>query len=686
MRLLDDPIQSISEDLLERADLAKGIAADMQNHPSTKESGLVVGIMGPWGCGKTSLLNLIRGELESNEVRAIEFNPWIFSGAEELVTRFFVEVQAQLKRHEKLKKLATSIAEYGAMLEPISPYFKLLKLVGVPFSQEKGTHEIQHEIKSILQEQEKPLVVIIDDLDRLTNPEIREIFKLVRLTASFPNLIYLLAFDRSQIERAFNDTAYSGSDYLGKIVQIGIDMPSIPNELLERRIIEALDQNLQFSQFEVKFDQRSWPDIFHEIIRPSIRNIRDLRRYTCSAMWTANRFNGRVSITDLLALEAIRLFMPTVFHQLGPLTKLLTSSRDSDRDSFDANGESQSCWEDAMEKLREGANRDEIQIIDSMIYRLFPMNSHELIGNSTLSVNVQESWFRNRRVASESILRLYLEQFETAEMKAHNDSTQLLELNDTDSIIQFLSSLEPSRRRDAVSGLDEHDLSPTIVQAQSMIIALHRMIPSIPSKMYWLMEFKSHAVVNRIVYKILTSVSTESVATLVEEILPQLETLSSKMWLVIQVGHRKDRGHKLVNVNEAEKFEIDWLREYNLIPASVLAKEWDLIRILLIAREMSQKYGQEFSIDESPELTLAILRSSRDDVVSHSIDSRNVQREPRLDWDTLVHLYGDEDVLRCRIECIEDSMPMKGEDLEALELAKRYLGGWRPSIFDESNE
>ena len=686
MRLLDDPIQSMSEDLLERADLAKGIAADIQKHPSTKESGLVVGLMGPWGCGKTSLLNLIRKDLESDGVRTIEFNPWIFSGTEELVTRFFVEVQAQLKKHEKLKALATSIAEYGAMLEPISPYFKLLKLVGIPFSQEKGTHEIQHEIRSILQEQEKPLVVIIDDLDRLTNPEVREIFKLVRLTASFPNLIYLLAFDRSQIERAFNESTYSGSDYLEKIVQIGIDMPSISSELLEQRIIEILGQNLQFSQLEVKFDQRLWPDIFHEIIRPSIRNIRDLRRYTCSAMWTANRLNGSVSITDLLALEAIRLFMPTVFHQLGPLTKLLTTSRDSNLDSFDANGESQSFWNDAMEKLREGANRDEIQIIESMIYRLFPMNSHELIGRSMLTANVHKSWLRDRRVASESILRLYLEHFETGEIKAHNDSTRLLELNDTDSIIQYLSSLEPNRRRDAVSGLDEHDLSPTIAQAQSMIIALHRMIPSIPSKMHWLMEFKSHTVVNRVISKVLTSISTESVATLIHEILPHLETLSSKMWLVIQVGHRKDGGHKLVSVDEAEIFETDWLQEYNRIPASVLAKEWDLLCILLIAHEMSQKYGQQFSIDESRELTLAILRSARDDVVSHGIDSRNVQRDPRLDWDTLLHLYGDEDGLRRRIECIEDNMPMTGEDSEALKLAKRYLGGWRPSIFDESNE
>lgn len=686
MRLLDDPIQSMSEDLLERADFAKSIAANIQNHPSAKESGLVVGLMGPWGCGKTSSLNLIRKELESDGVRIIEFNPWIFSGTEELVTRFFVEVQAQLKKHEKLKHLAKSIAKYGEILEPISPLFRLLRLARIPFSQEKGTHAVRLEIESILNEQEKPLVVIIDDLDRLTNPEIREIFKLVRLTASFPNLIYLLAFDRSQIESAFKDTTYSGPHYLEKIIQIGIDMPSIPNELLRKSIITSLDRYLQPSQFGAMYDQDSWPGIFHEIISPSIRDIRDLRRYICSAIWTANRLKGGVSITDLLALESIRLFMPRVFHQLYPLAKHLTSSQVSIRDSVDADEDSKLRWQSAMEKLTKGASHDEKRIIESMIYRLFPLNSNKLIGRSSLEGNVHETWLQNRRVASESILRLYLEHFETPEMKAHKDSTRLLELNDTDSIIQFLSSLAMNRMRDAISGLNKHDLSLTLLQAQSMIIALHRLIPSIPSESLWLMEFESYQIVNGVVRKILTSINIESVATLIQNILPNLETLSSKMWLVIQVGHRKNDGYKLVSVDEARKFETDWLQEYYNTHSSVLAKEWDLLRILLVARQMSQEGGQGFSIDESPEFTLAILRSARHGVTSHSIDGYTIQKAPRLSWDALVDLYHDEDVLKRRIECIEDSMPMTGEDLEVLQLAKRYLEGWRPSIFDESNE
>ncbi len=59
--------------------------------------GAVVGVLGPWGSGKTSLVNLTRDEFEAAGVTILDFNPWMFSGAEQLVASFFVELAAQLK-------------------------------------------------------------------------------------------------------------------------------------------------------------------------------------------------------------------------------------------------------------------------------------------------------------------------------------------------------------------------------------------------------------------------------------------------------------------------------------------------------------------------------------------------------------------------------------------------------------
>ena len=58
--------------------------------------GAVVGVFGPWGSGKTSFLNLVKHELEGESVHILEFNPWMFSGTEQLVQRFFIELTSSI--------------------------------------------------------------------------------------------------------------------------------------------------------------------------------------------------------------------------------------------------------------------------------------------------------------------------------------------------------------------------------------------------------------------------------------------------------------------------------------------------------------------------------------------------------------------------------------------------------------
>ncbi len=70
---------------------------------------------------------------------------------------------------------------------------------------DRSAKKVRDQITKELRALAEPIVVVIDDIDRLTTPEIREIFKLVRLTASFPNIVYVLAFDRARVEQALTE-------------------------------------------------------------------------------------------------------------------------------------------------------------------------------------------------------------------------------------------------------------------------------------------------------------------------------------------------------------------------------------------------------------------------------------------------------------------------------------------------
>jgi Cdc6-like AAA superfamily ATPase len=70
--------------------------------------------------------------------------------------------------------------------------------------QSKTTEELREDVRAELKDREYPLVVIIDDVDRLAPDEVMLLFKLIRASGRFPNVIYLLGLDRRRILNMFD--------------------------------------------------------------------------------------------------------------------------------------------------------------------------------------------------------------------------------------------------------------------------------------------------------------------------------------------------------------------------------------------------------------------------------------------------------------------------------------------------
>jgi predicted KAP-like P-loop ATPase len=94
----DRPILNTQNDLLDRSGLVKTIVETLvrqrrdQNGAllACEATGLVVGLTGPWGSGKSSILNLVHEALSSEaRIISVKFNPWIFKDRDDLLDRFF---------------------------------------------------------------------------------------------------------------------------------------------------------------------------------------------------------------------------------------------------------------------------------------------------------------------------------------------------------------------------------------------------------------------------------------------------------------------------------------------------------------------------------------------------------------------------------------------------------------------
>ncbi|MEZ5445169.1 MAG: P-loop NTPase fold protein [Gammaproteobacteria bacterium] len=96
----DRPLVNIKDDALGVAPLARQIAASIVKR--TSQDGLVIGLYGQWGSGKTTFINFIKqtlSEVEGNRQPIIlHFNPWLISGHEDLIQRYLIELSKVLLR------------------------------------------------------------------------------------------------------------------------------------------------------------------------------------------------------------------------------------------------------------------------------------------------------------------------------------------------------------------------------------------------------------------------------------------------------------------------------------------------------------------------------------------------------------------------------------------------------------
>lgn len=226
----EKPIKDKNEDKLKRNRFAINLAQNINNY--NYEESITIGLMGSWGSGKSSIINMVKSDIDLSKIIVVEFNPWYFSGRKQLISDFFEMLSDSIGTNEgKVNKLGKDLKLYAAALKPltlipqIGPIISILSKIsesGGDFfkeyykSQNEDISKIKERINNQIIDYNKKILVIIDEIDRLENEDIKEIFQLVRALGDFDNMIYLLSFDKEKVSKVFS----SGEDYLDKIINL----------------------------------------------------------------------------------------------------------------------------------------------------------------------------------------------------------------------------------------------------------------------------------------------------------------------------------------------------------------------------------------------------------------------------------------------------------------------------------
>jgi len=319
----DEPITSVKDDLLGRVPFAHRVAEVIASRDAT--AGLVVGIYGKWGDGKTSVLNLLAARLRSNhpEAIAISFNPWHFSSVETLVRGLFDTLAEGLGKAlpTDAERLGKALRRYGDVLASLEPRLGLLAAIGRAVST-VTIETLRDRVCAILRESNLRPVVLIDDIDRLDRRDTRMLLKLVRLSADFPKTTYVLAFDDEVVGRSlaahYGDTDdEAGHRFLEKIVQVPLHLPAADAYALRMLTLSGVEDALRHASIELTEEEsREFSRRFDGGLAPSLTTPRQSKRYVNALTFALPLLKGEVHAGDQMLVEGLRVFHPRLYRSI----------------------------------------------------------------------------------------------------------------------------------------------------------------------------------------------------------------------------------------------------------------------------------------------------------------------------------------------------------------------------------
>lgn len=304
--LKDMPIMGNREESLGLSDYSSALSEFIMSC----ETPITISIQGDWGSGKTSIMNLIKENIErqsdkKNRIKTIWFNTWQYSQfnleeylAISLISFFVKEITGQ--KNEKVKKILNAVTMLGkAAVVGTASMAGASDAVKDSFSCLESENRIDgamkvKELKDTLEEtvsqiignnseQFERIVVFIDDLDRLVPEKAVDFLEVFKIFLDIENCVFVLACDYNVVMQGLQqkfgvgEKELKGKSFFDKIIQLPFSMPmglgdrqGYIGDLLDK--IEAnyeyedLDHYEELIEKSVGFNPRNMKRIFNSLL------------------------------------------------------------------------------------------------------------------------------------------------------------------------------------------------------------------------------------------------------------------------------------------------------------------------------------------------------------------------------------------------------------------------------------
>jgi hypothetical protein len=339
---LDGPIKFKTEDKLNRAHHVESIVDLLLD---SGPAGFVVSLEGSWGTGKTSLINLVtRGLSESKDGGpvVVHFSPWMVGDSGTLVREFLKQIAlgigmprtaSIMSKSAKLFNVGGKLLTYLRYAPGVGPFRDDLKEAAealkvsqdlIESSGEAVTatqldvNKRKEEVVEALNDLESPVVVVLDDVDRLAPKDVYEVIRLVRAVGDFPRLRYVLAMDPDYVESALEKSGvFQPANFLDKIFHHRFVIPPVPQEELRDLLVERIETLRSMHPAGSTWLQHKerLSDLMKQGLSELLTTLRDVKVIANRAQLQAGLL-AEINLGDVIAFEALAIKAPSVYRHI----------------------------------------------------------------------------------------------------------------------------------------------------------------------------------------------------------------------------------------------------------------------------------------------------------------------------------------------------------------------------------
>ena len=326
---VDDPISTEGAESLGRLPFVRRAVAMLDEigaHPSST----VVALVGPWGSGKTSTVNLVLAALDEDRWGVSRLNPWALGSAEAIVAELLGAIGSALPG--KAVRARERLATYA---EVAAPWLALIPMAGEAASgagellarRLRGDGTLQGRFEQLSDELRKlarSVLVFVDDVDRLQPDELLALFRAVRVLGRLPHVHYFVAYDqRTLLDLLMATPLAAGREpralaFLEKMVTLRVDQPLIRAEqsalLFNRRLTELLT-DLRASLGDE--ERRRISDEWELLLAADLGEPRSINRFIAQLrvhLPLAGR--DEVDLADFVVITHLRSAYPELYRDL----------------------------------------------------------------------------------------------------------------------------------------------------------------------------------------------------------------------------------------------------------------------------------------------------------------------------------------------------------------------------------